>query len=78
MAAIHAIGDIAERAGVPLAALAIQFSTRDPRIASTVIGVSKPERVEQNVAAATISIDPGVFDEIDAVVDHLPTELLPN
>ena len=35
--------------GVPLAALALQFSTRDPRIQSTVVGVSSPARVDELV-----------------------------
>jgi D-threo-aldose 1-dehydrogenase len=36
--------------GVPLAAAALQFSVRDPRITSTVVGISAPERVEQTLA----------------------------
>ncbi|MDT0268296.1 aldo/keto reductase [Streptomyces sp. DSM 44915] len=34
---------------VPLPAAAIQFSTRDPRIAATVIGVTRPERVAETL-----------------------------
>ncbi|WP_454299980.1 aldo/keto reductase [Salana multivorans] len=33
--------------GVPLAAVALQFSTRDERVASTVVGMSSPERLAQ-------------------------------
>jgi D-threo-aldose 1-dehydrogenase len=33
--------------GVPLAAAALQFSLRDPRVTSTVVGVSEPSRVEE-------------------------------
>jgi D-threo-aldose 1-dehydrogenase len=33
--------------GVPLAAAALQYSVRDPRVASTVVGMSRPERFEQ-------------------------------
>ncbi|MGH2345660.1 MAG: aldo/keto reductase, partial [Chloroflexota bacterium] len=35
------------RYDVPLGAAALQFSLRDPRIASTVVGISKPERLAQ-------------------------------
>jgi D-threo-aldose 1-dehydrogenase len=35
--------------GVPLAAAALQFSTRDPRVASTIVGMSRPDRVDQTV-----------------------------
>jgi D-threo-aldose 1-dehydrogenase len=39
-------------AGVPLAAAALQFSLRDLRIASTIVGISRPERIEQTVRYA--------------------------
>lgn len=38
--------------GVPLAAAALQFSTREPRIASTIVGITRPERVEEMLALA--------------------------
>jgi D-threo-aldose 1-dehydrogenase len=41
---------------VPLAALALQFSTRDPRVACTLVGVSAPERVDALAANAQIVI----------------------
>lgn len=31
---------------VPLAAAALQFSTRDPRVTSTIVGMSRPDRIE--------------------------------
>jgi D-threo-aldose 1-dehydrogenase len=39
--------------GVPLAAAALQFSLKDPRVASTIVGISRPERVEQTIEFAT-------------------------
>jgi D-threo-aldose 1-dehydrogenase len=35
--------------GVPLAAAALQFSTRDERVASTIVGMSEPGRVEHTI-----------------------------
>lgn len=75
--AVRRIEGVAARAGVPLSTLAVQFSTRDPRIATTVVGVSKPGRIEQNVAAAAAAVDPAVFDEIDEIVRSVPTDVLP-
>ena len=43
-------------AGVPLAAAALQFSLRDPRISSTIVGVSRPERIEQTQRYASWDI----------------------
>jgi D-threo-aldose 1-dehydrogenase len=41
---------------VPLAAAALQFSVRDERIASTAVGLSSPERVEQTAALLEVDI----------------------
>ncbi|MBZ2194968.1 aldo/keto reductase [Ruania sp. N2-46] len=49
VAAITALEDLARSFDVPLPAAAIQFSTRDPRISSTVLGVSRPERIAGSV-----------------------------
>lgn len=43
------LNDICQEHGVPLAAAALQFSTRDHRIVSTVIGMTKPERIQQTI-----------------------------
>lgn len=75
--AVRGIEALCAEAGVPLAAAAIQFSIRDPRISSTVIGVSRPERIEQSVAAAKTAIPDGLFDAIDTLTRSVPTELGP-
>jgi len=51
---------------VPLAAAALQFSLRDPRITSTVVGMSKPERVAQTVELANCPIAPELWPALDA------------
>ena len=52
---------------VPLAAAALQFSTRDPRVTSTIVGVSRPERVEQTVELATHPIPDELWERLEAV-----------
>ena len=42
--------------GVPLAAAALQFSLRDPRVTSTIVGMSEPKRVAQTVELAEFGI----------------------
>lgn len=54
---------LADRHGVPLAAVALQFSLRDPRISSTVVGMSRPERVEETVRLANLAISEELWDE---------------
>lgn len=56
-----------KRYGVPLAAAALQFSLRDPRIASTIIGISKPERIRQTLDLASTPIPDALWAELDAL-----------
>ena len=50
--------------GVPLAAAALQFSTLDPRIASTIVGISRPERVEQTLELAAHEIPDELWERL--------------
>jgi D-threo-aldose 1-dehydrogenase len=55
------------RAGVPLAAAALQFSLRDPRITSTIVGMSRPERLAQTIDLARHPIPEHVWQELEAL-----------
>jgi D-threo-aldose 1-dehydrogenase len=55
--------DLCATHGIPLAAVALQFSLRDPRITSTIVGMSQPERLEQTIALARTMIPPALWDE---------------
>ena len=63
--------DHADEAGakfnVPVAAAALQFSLRDPRIVSTIVGISRPERVADTVALATQVIPEPLWAELASV-----------
>jgi L-glyceraldehyde 3-phosphate reductase len=48
---IRALNDLAQRRGQSLAQLALAWTLRDPRITSTLVGVSSLEQLEANVAA---------------------------
>jgi D-threo-aldose 1-dehydrogenase len=61
---IEAMTAACARHDVPLAAAAVQFSLRDPRIVSTVAGVSKPERVDRLVELAQQPVPPQLWDEL--------------
>ena len=65
---VRALERICRESGVPVGAAALQFSLRDPRITSTIVGVSRPERVAETVAWAGIDIADDVwaaFSELD-------------
>jgi len=53
-----------EARGVPLAAAALQFSLRDERVTSTIVGMSSPERVDQTVGLAEWHIDDELWAEL--------------
>lgn len=58
---------ICRDAGVPLAAAALQFSLRDPRIVSTIVGVSRPDRVHELLTLAAHPIPEDVWGELGAI-----------
>ncbi len=53
--------------GVPLAAAALQFSLRDPRITATIVGMSRPERVEETLRLATWPIPDALWEALAGV-----------
>jgi D-threo-aldose 1-dehydrogenase len=61
---IRRIEAICRRHGAPPGAVALQFSLRDPRVASTICGVSKPERVKQTLDWARFPVPEAVWEEL--------------
>ena len=62
---VRTIESICAEHGIPTGAAALQFSTRDPRVTSTIIGVSKPERVQQTLDWATLEIPADAWQALD-------------
>jgi len=59
---------IAKEAGVTLSQLALAWCLRRPAISSVIAGATKPDQVDENVAAANLDIDTTLFDRIDAIL----------
>ncbi|GCE23679.1 aldo/keto reductase [Dictyobacter kobayashii] len=59
--------DACQRYQIPLAAVALQFSLRDPRIHSTVIGMTRPERLDETVKLAQTPIPEELWNEIESI-----------
>lgn len=55
---------ICQRHGVPLAAAALQFSMRDPRISSTIVGITRPERLADTASLAQFPIPDSLWAEL--------------
>jgi D-threo-aldose 1-dehydrogenase len=58
---------ICARYDVPLGAAALQFSLREPRVTSTIVGISLPERLAQTVALAEHPIPDELWAELATV-----------
>jgi D-threo-aldose 1-dehydrogenase len=55
--------------GVPLPAAALQFSMRDPRVVSTIVGISRPERVEQTLELAAHPVPDELWERLDPLAN---------
>ena len=53
--------------GVPLAAAALQFSLNEPRVVSTIVGVSRPERVGQTLDLAAHQIPGELWERLNSL-----------
>lgn len=54
--------------GVEPGAAALQFSLREPRVAATICGVSKPERVDQTLAWARVDVPDALWTALASMV----------
>ena len=63
LAQIRRFEEVCARHGTPLGAAALQFSMRDPRVASTICGISKPERVRETLEWAAWPIADEAWQE---------------
>jgi D-threo-aldose 1-dehydrogenase len=57
-----------ERHGISLRVAALHFSLRDPRIHSTIIGMTRPERVQQAVDDALTPVPDALWDELTPMI----------
>ncbi|MEI7599907.1 MAG: aldo/keto reductase [Aestuariivirga sp.] len=64
---IRRVEEVCARHGIPLGAAALQFSLRDPRVLSTICGVSRPERIAETLQWANWPISDQVWSELLAL-----------
>lgn len=66
---VRALSEVARSRGQSVAQLAIAWVLRDPRMTSALIGASRVEQIEQNVAAlANLSFSSSELDHIDGIL----------
>lgn len=64
---VRRIERVCQRYDIPVGAAALQFSMRDSRVTSTVVGVTRPERVKQTLDWAAVPIPEDAWQELLAL-----------
>jgi len=67
LAPVRAIETICAKHAVAPGALALQFSIKNDKVTSTIVGISKPERIAETLTWASADIPQAVWDEIEAL-----------
>jgi aryl-alcohol dehydrogenase-like predicted oxidoreductase len=68
LAAVQRLQPIADGLGITMAQLALAWVLREPNVASAIVGASRPEQVDQNVAASGIELDESTLAAIDEAI----------
>jgi aryl-alcohol dehydrogenase-like predicted oxidoreductase len=66
--AVQRLKPLAASAGLSLAQFSLAWVLREPNVASAIIGASRPEQVEENVAASGAEVDPALFAEAERIL----------
>jgi aryl-alcohol dehydrogenase-like predicted oxidoreductase len=66
--AVQKLKPLAQEAGCTLSQFALAWVLREPNVASAIVGVSKPEQLEENAAASGLKIDPALFAKAEVIV----------
>jgi len=68
---VQQLKPVAAEAGLTMAQLSIAWVLQNKNVASAIMGASRPEQIEKNVAAAGVKLDPAIMEKIDAAVGSL-------
>jgi aryl-alcohol dehydrogenase-like predicted oxidoreductase len=66
--AVERLRPIAGRLDLSMAQLALAWVLRQPAVSSAITGASRPEQIDDNVAASGVVLDEAVLDDIDKAV----------
>ena len=67
LAAVEAMRAVCAEHGTDLATAALQASVRDPRVSTTVVGLSRPARLDALLEALRVELDDSLFDALEAL-----------
>ena len=73
--AVQKLVPLAKEAGCSMTQLALAWCLRQPAVTSTIVGATKIEHVDDNVAAGDLNLDPKLFERMNAILKPiLPNE----
>ena len=73
--AVQRLLPLARESGCTLAQLALAWSLRDENVTSAIVGASRVEHLDENLAAGDLDIDSKIFDEMNRILAPAsPTE----
>jgi 1-deoxyxylulose-5-phosphate synthase len=77
LSAVEQLKPLARKANATMAQFALAWVLREPNVASAIVGASRPEQLDENVAAAGLRVDPALFQRaeqiLSSVVHHAPS-----
>ncbi len=71
LSAVQELKPIAARLEISMAQIALAWVLREPNVASAIIGASKPQQVDDNIAASGKILPQDALDDIDKVLGPL-------
>jgi aryl-alcohol dehydrogenase-like predicted oxidoreductase len=66
--AVARVRPLAKRANCTLAQLALAWAIREDVVSSAIVGASRPEQLDETLAAADLDIDPAIFAEMSQIL----------
>ena len=75
--AVQALQPLAEQVGLTVAQFALAWVLRQPNVAAAIIGASRPEQVDENVAASGPEVPAALFEEAQRLVDQAIARIPP-
>jgi aryl-alcohol dehydrogenase-like predicted oxidoreductase len=67
--AVQNLRPLADELGITMAQMAIAWVLREPGVSSAIVGASRPEQVDENVAAGGIELPPETLSRIDEILE---------
>lgn len=69
LAAVQELRPLAAEAGLTMGQFAIAWTLANDHVTSAIIGASRPDQVDENIAASEKAVDPSLFRQAEAILD---------